>query len=106
VTLSNLAVMPAKGEAKPLLAFSFNRSGNQSVYGDVLATYTAPGGKPLEVGKVSGVAVYVPNTTRAAQIPLSLPNGVALKGGTLRLTFSERPEAGGKLLSEASFSVP
>lgn len=106
VSLSNLEVVPAKGDAKPMLAFTFNRQGNQSVYGDVLATYTAAGGKPVEVGKVNGVAVYVPNATRTARIPLSLPEGVALKGGSIKLTFSERPDAGGKLLAEATFAVP
>lgn len=106
VTLSELEVVPATGDAKPLLAFTFNRVGNQSVYGDVLAIYTPAGGKPVEVGKVNGIAVYVPNAKRIARIPLTLPEGAALKGGSIRLTFSERPDAGGKLLAEASVAVP
>jgi len=107
VSLGNLELIPAQGDAKPLLAFTFNRQGNQSVYGDVLATYVpAAGGKPVEVGKVNGVAVYVPNATRTARIPLSLPEGVALKGGSIKLTFSERQDAGGKLLAEAAVAVP
>lgn len=106
VTLSGAELIPAKDEAKPLLAFTFNRMGNQSVYGDILATYTPSSGKAVEIGKVDGVAVYVPNATRTVRIPLTMPEGMALKGGTIKLTFSERPDAGGKRLAEASVTVP
>jgi len=106
VSLGNLELVPAQGEGKPLLAFTFNRQGSQSVYGDVLATYVPAGGKPVEVGKVNGVAVYVPNATRTARIPLTLPEGASLKGGSIKLTFSERQDAGGKLLAEATVAVP
>jgi len=106
VSLNDAKLVPASGDAKPLLAFTFNRQGNQSVYGDILAMYTPSGGKAVEIGKVNGVAVYVPNATRTARIPLTMPEGVMLKGGSIKLTFSERPDAGGKLLAEATVAVP
>lgn len=106
VTLGNLEVIPANGDAPPALAFAFNRQGNQSVYGDVLVSYSQDGKPAVEVGKVSGVAVYVPNSVRIARIPLTLPAGQTLKGGTLTLRYSERPEAGGKLIAEATVRVP
>jgi hypothetical protein len=106
VRLDSLALVPASGDAGPGLSFVFHRDGNQSVYGDILATYSPPKGKAEEVGKVGGVAVYVPNATRTARIPLKLPEGMALRGGSIRLTYSERPEAGGKLLAEATIAVP
>jgi P pilus assembly chaperone PapD len=111
LTLDTLALEPGvkvEGQASgpPLLVFHMNRSGNRSVYGNLLASYTPPGGKPVDVGKVNGVAVYVPNALRTAKLPLGLPKGLALAGGTIQLTFSQRPEDGGQLLARASFAVP
>lgn len=106
VSLAELALSPAAGEGPPMLSFVFRRQGNQSVYGDIVATFTPAGGKPAEVGRVSGVAVYVPNAVRRAQLPLRPPKGVALRGGALRLTYSEQPSAGGKRLAEAQILLP
>ncbi len=106
VSLSDLKVVPAEKEAGPFLSLRFNRQGNQSVYGDMVATYTSPGAEPVEVGRVNGLAVYVPNATRTARIPLNLPEGKVLKGGSIKLTYSDRPEDGGKLLAETFVNVP
>jgi P pilus assembly chaperone PapD len=93
-------------DGPPLLVFHMNRRGNRSVYGNLLATYTPPGGKPVDVGRVNGVAVYVPNALRTAKLPLGLPEGVALKGGDIQLTFSQRQEDGGQPMAQASLAVP
>lgn len=107
VALEQLRIQPAdKPDAPPLLAFDIRRSGNRSVYGDLVATFTPAGGAPLEVAKVAGVAVYVPNAQRQARLPLALPAGVALQRGTLRLQYNERPDAGGKLLAAAELALP
>jgi fimbrial chaperone protein len=106
VTLGELAVIPAAGEAPPALDFVFYRQGNQSAYGDVTVTYTPAGGKGVKVGEVTGIAVYVPNAMRKAQIPLTLPQGMALHGGTLTLRYNERVDASGKLMAEAQIAVP
>lgn len=106
VSFQDLALSPAAGERPPMLGFVFRRSGNQSVYGDVVATFTPANGKPVEVGRFSGVAVYVPNLVRQTQIPLRPPAGVALRNGALRLTYSEQASAGGKLLAEARLVLP
>jgi len=107
VTLGELALVPPAGPGKaPALAFVFHRSDNQSAYGDIAVTWVPPRGKPIEVGKVSGVAVYVPNAVRRAQVPLTLPAGTPLSGGRLKLAYSERPEAGGKPIAAAEIAVP
>ena len=90
----------------PLLAAVLNRSGNRSVYGDLGATFTPRGGAAQEVGKAGGVAVYTPNPLRRVKLELQPPPGLALAGGTLRLSFRERPDAGGKLLAEAAIELP
>ena len=106
VSLAQLALQaPAAGQA-PMLAFRIERSGNSSVYGDLSAVFTPRGGAAQVVGKASGVAVYTPNPLRRAQLPLQAAPGTRLAGGELRLTYRERPEAGGKLLAEASLALP
>ena len=111
VTLDTLSVEPAskvegQADSPPLLAFHMNRSGNRSVYGNLLATYTPAGGKPVDISQINGVAVYVPNSVRKAKLPIRLPVGMALKGGLIQLTFSQRPEDGGKPMAQASLALP
>jgi hypothetical protein len=105
-TLTDLTLEPAPDKDKALLSFTINRDGTRSVYGDLVATFTPAGGRPLEVAKVSGVAVYVPNARRKSKLPLQLPAGVTLKKGTLTLRYHDRPEAGGKVMAEAKLVIP
>jgi hypothetical protein len=56
------------------------------------------------VGKAGGLAVYTPNALR--RVKLELKSDLALTHGTLRLTFRERAESGGKLLAEAAIELP
>lgn len=106
VTLAGLELLkPVAGQAATL-AFVLRRSGNRSVYGDLGATFTPQGGAAQEVGKAGGVAVYTPNPLRRVKLELKPPPGLVLARGTLRVTFRERPEAGGKLLAEAAIELP
>lgn len=104
VTLAGLELsQPAPGQGA-MLAAVLQRSGNRSVYGDLSATFTPQGGAAQEVAKAGGVAVYTPNALR--RIKLEIKPGLTLARGTLRLTFSERAESGGKLLAEAAIELP
>jgi len=105
VTLSDLALV-GPGADSQTLAFQINRDGSRSVFGDLAVTFTPEGGAAIELAKAGGVAVYVPNPLRRARMPLQLPAGTALRAGTLRVSFRDRPEAGGKLLAEASLALP
>jgi hypothetical protein len=104
-TLSDLALEPGKDNTQ-LLSFNIRRDGNRSVYGDLVATFTPAGGRPLEVAKVTGVAVYVPNEVRKSKLPINAPEGMFLRQGTLLLRYLDRPEAGGKMIAEATLAVP
>lgn len=105
VTLAKLKLQPGQDKGA-LLEFHIQRSGNSSVYGDVSVSYTPAGGAALPVAKASGVAVYSPNPLRRASVSLQLPAGVQLGRGQLHLAYRERPEAGGKLLAEATLALP
>lgn len=88
------------------LALQFEREGNGSVYGDVSVTFTPRNGKPHSLARVGGIAVYTPNRIRKTTLPLQVPDGLALAGGTLDVSYRDRPEAGGKLLAQASLNLP
>ncbi|VXC56092.1 Pili and flagellar-assembly chaperone, PapD N-terminal domain [Massilia sp. 9I] len=105
VSLAGLALQ--KDAAKrPVLALRFEREGTSSVYGDVSVTYTARDGKPVSLAQAGGIAVYTPNRVRQAALPLELPKGMQLSGGTIEVVYRDRPEAGGKLLAQASLNLP
>jgi P pilus assembly chaperone PapD len=104
--LSDLAIVPPAGaEREPTLRFRINRSGSQSVFGDLTATFVPAGGKPRVVGIANGIAVYTPNPMRVAGIVLHLPPDVALKNGLLNLTYRKQ-EKGKETLAEAAVRVP
>ena len=108
-TLSDLTLLPAAGgagDASPALSFVINRSGNRSLYGDLTVRFTPKGGQPVELAKAGALAVYVPNALRRARMALQVPTGTTLAGGTLNLSYRERAEAGGKMMAEASLSLP
>jgi hypothetical protein len=104
VTLSHLALQNTGAQA--VVAMQFDRTGNSSVYGDLAVSFAPKGGAEQVVGKISGVAVYTPNTLRRASLPLAPPANLALARGTLKVTYRARPEAGGALLAEAALELP
>ena len=106
VTLSGLALQPGEAGKAPVLAFALNRSGNSSVYGDLSVTLVTRANAEHVLARAGGVAVYTPNSLRRASLSLQASAGVALTGGQLRLAYRARPEAGGKLLAEATLALP
>ena len=90
---------------QPLIAFTVERSGNRSVYGDLTAFYTPPGGKPKIVAQASGIAVYAPYPLRHVKLPVAADAGVALDQGLLRVEFRARPEDHRVLLGSAEASL-
>jgi P pilus assembly chaperone PapD len=104
VRLSGLAL--AREGKQPVLALQFEREGNSSVYGDLAISFTPRGGKPQQLAQVGGIAVYTPNRTRKAAVPLQVPGGTALAHGTIEVSYRDRPEAGGKVLAQAALELP
>jgi hypothetical protein len=90
----------------PVLGMQFAREGSASVYGDLSVTFTPQGGAAQQIGKMAGVAVYAPNPSRQAKLPLQPPPALALAHGTLSVTYRERADAGGAVLAQASLAVP
>lgn len=87
----------------PVAAMELHRSGNQSVYGDLVASFAPKKGAPRIVGRAGGVAVYTPNPLRRVRLQLEPPPGFALADGTLTVSFREQ---GGAVLAESSMRIP
>lgn len=102
VRLSQLRLEPAGPE--PVLAAVIERSGNRSVFGDLVASFTDASGT-REIGRAAGVAVYVPNPLRRIRMTLP-PAASQLGAGQLRLLYVERQEDGGKPLADLSVKLP
>ena len=105
-TLTQLELQPGAPGKDAQLGFRIERAGNASVYGDLAVSFIPKVGSERPLAKAAGVAVYTPNPFRRAVLSLRLPAGATLARGQLRLTYHERPEAGGKLLAEAALALP
>lgn len=87
-------------------SFVMERTGNQSVYGDVIVNFRPNGGRKQVVGRANGVAVYTPNPRRQASIVTSIDSGSTLSGGTLQITYRKQAEDSGHLLAHESLAIP
>ncbi|WP_264753029.1 fimbrial biogenesis chaperone [Marinobacter psychrophilus] len=90
----------------PVLGFVMERSGNQSVYGDLTISFTPYSGSEQVIARANGVAIYTPNPLRRASISLGQLNGSRLTNGALRVTYREQAEDGGALLVETVLQLP
>ena len=98
-TFADLAYDQARRE----LHFTIQRQGNQSLYGDLKATFTPASGKEEELCQANGVAVYTPNPIRRMVIPAPIK---AKGGGRIRLTYARVDAETGPLLAEAFLDLP
>jgi hypothetical protein len=87
VSLSDLSFQPAV-DKKPAVKFTFNRSGNMSVYGDVVVDYISPEGKIIPVAMAKGLAVYNPTEKRNFNLELNTLPGVDYHKGSLKVSYS------------------
>ena len=91
-TLSDLNLERDK-EGIQYLAFTLNRTGNGSVYGNLIAEFIPVKGDPIQMGAVKGVAVYTNLNKRQVIIKLDSFEGMNLKNGKLRLRYTSREDA-------------
>lgn len=106
-SLSGLTLLPPGGPANaPLrdrnrLVVTLGRGGNQSIYGNLVATFKGATGGVNEVARANGLAVYLPLADRKVTLPLQGP----LTHGRLSVVYQE-PEPGGKVLARTEIVVP
>lgn len=106
-TISSLSVTELPAGRKGI-SFRISRSGNRSVFGDLTATYFAPGKKDgIVVSRANKLAVYVPNASRNVVMGLTLPAGTKLaSGGKIEVTYQLPAQEGGKMIAAATHDIP
>lgn len=77
-----------KKEGKSILSMVIHRSGNMSVYGDLLVKYISPDGKETEIGALRGISVYTPNEKRIISFPVQISDEINLEKGKLEIVYS------------------
>jgi len=79
-------------DSLPMLNIDIERTGNVSTFGQIELVHTSVEGTKTTIGKVNGVAVYVPLHKRELAIPLKIPVGLDLSKGTLNLKYYSNAE--------------
>lgn len=106
-TMSDLAIIPGASPDKPMiLSATINRSGNRSVYGDLVATFSNGKGRPVAIATIGGVAIYTPNPKRVVRLELKPPKGTELSSGRITLSYREKPADGGKTIAQGALDLP
>ena len=85
----------------PRLEFAFNRTGNMSVYGDILVEHISPTTVITQVGTVRGIAVYTPNSVRRFQMELDKNAKVDYRTGNLKITYTSQSDTKTEKYAEA-----
>jgi P pilus assembly chaperone PapD len=101
--INNLKLETSQGQAKTL-NLSINRTGNMSVYGDIVVDYIPFKGKPVEVGSMRGVAIYTSVNKRNFSLKLD-ENNVKLSGGRLRVRFTSPKDVPYQSFAEKDLSL-
>lgn len=74
---------------EPTLSFKLLRSGDFSIYGNIVIDFIPDNGEPIQIGAVKGVAVYTNITERLMTIKLD-SKLEDLKNGTIRVTYKSK----------------
>lgn len=104
VAISDVALQKVD-DSTNVVAFTFNREGNMSAYGDVRVTHISPDGTNTILGAVNGVAVYTPNKKRNFQVLIDRAVIVDLKSGSLKVEYLSQSDRNPAKLAEASINL-
>jgi hypothetical protein len=106
VQLTELVVQPATPTSPLAVKMQLQRSGTQSLFGDIEIEWVVPNQLPLVVGRANGVAIYTPNASRQLTVGLQVPKERALRGGHLQVRYMDPLEGRRGVFAEASVAIP
>jgi hypothetical protein len=104
VSLSDLSLEKVNDSVQKL-SMIFTRSGNFSVYGDIMVNYISPQGQTIAVGMAKGFAVYTPNLTRQFQLTIKKIAGVDFNSGKLKVSYVPQSDVKSGKLAEAEIQL-
>ncbi len=100
VELTNVELIETPDHQQLLI--TINRTGNTSVYGDLVVEYTDLQKKSTEIGKVKGISVYTPNAKRNFSMNLQGSDDLDLTQGKLKITYTSDS---GKILATSEIHL-
>ncbi|MDP3441416.1 MAG: hypothetical protein Q8T08_01015 [Ignavibacteria bacterium] len=74
------------------LKLTIHRTGNISLYGDIIIQYVPVQGKPYQIGRVAGVGVYTNINKRYVVVKLNNTSGKPLTNGKLKVQYISKGE--------------
>ena len=89
VELADVALSIDK-EKGPMTKIAIQRSGNMSVYGDLVVNHISNEGKITKVGIARGFAVYTPNAVRKFDLVLDKAAPVNYNAGKLQVVYTDQ----------------
>ncbi|HLO92360.1 MAG TPA: hypothetical protein VK172_14440 [Lentimicrobium sp.] len=104
VELSELN-LDLNSDTVPNLAITFTRTGDKSVFGDLLVNWVSPSGESKEVGIVRGIAVYTPNQIRRFNMKLRNLPDVNYNTGKLVVRYQTPNEQKSELFDEKELKL-
>lgn len=87
VTVSDMT-LTAGDNGKWVAGMKFDRSGNMSVYGDLMIYYVPPSGKQVQMKMVKGLGVYTPNHIRRFRVELDEEKSFDPHKGKLKAVYT------------------
>ncbi|MGE5317216.1 MAG: molecular chaperone [Chloroflexota bacterium] len=94
-----------KSDTVPNLAITFTRSGDKSVFGDLIVNWISPSGESMEVGIVRGIAVYTPNSIRRFNMKLKNLPDVNYNTGKLIVRYQAPNEQKSEVFAEKELKL-
>jgi len=88
-------------DTMPIVKMAFNRTGNMSVYGDIVIDYISPQGKVLRVSYIQGMAVYTPNPVRRLKVDIDRTLDIDYSKGKLHVVYTSQSDTKPETLAEA-----
>jgi hypothetical protein len=103
-SLSNLS-LESRSNLDQYLKLTIHRTGNISIYGDLVIEFIPTQGKPINAGGVNGVGVYTNIGQRNIVVKLNNTTGKPFTNGKLKVQFVSKGDAKSVIYAEAELEL-
>lgn len=103
-TLSDLKIQMEHGSI-PYLKLTINRTGNISVYGNIVVEFVPEEGKPYRIGVLNGIGVYTDLNRRECSVKLNLKPGIQMNKGKLKIKYTSNDPLSKEIYAETELSI-
>ncbi|MFO8021682.1 MAG: hypothetical protein R6U65_04385 [Perlabentimonas sp.] len=103
-SLSNLSI-GTQPNLEQYLKLTINRTGNISIYGDIVIEFIPTQGKSMVIGGVKGVGVYTNINKRNIAVKLNNTTGKPFSNGKLKVQFISKGEAKRTVYAESELNL-